>query len=385
MRVTIDARVAAIHPFGIARYARLLLEHLRAHPGIDPVAIFDREPGALREELAGIEVCVVPAARPEIYWEQAVLAKALRRLRPDLHHALHNTGVPVLAPCPSVVTIHDLIPWLRPWASTSRRARIHYRSRLLIALRAASAVIAVSEHTRSDLIRLAGADGAKVHVVPQGVEPRFRPPGAEAARIVGERYGLATGAAEGYFVCVAYPRPHKNLERLVEAYGCLPEGVRRAFRLVLAGCSAGHLETVLGRQLGAEERERIRALGFVPDEDLPALLGAARAFVFPSLYEGFGLPVLEALACGVPVICSDRTALPEVAGDAVLLVDPDSAADLSRAMGRLAADPALCRDLAARGRARAAAFSWQRTTAETVAIYERVLGRSLRLPPCSSS
>lgn len=372
MRVTLDARVAAIHPFGIARYARALLEHLSGLPGVEPIAIFDREPGALRGGLQGVEVCVVPSARPEILWEQAVLAKALRRLRPALHHALHNAGVPVLAPCPSVVTVHDLIPWRRPWASTSLRARLHYRARQRIAIRAAAAVIAVSEHTRSELIRLGGADAARIHVVPQGVERRFRPPGAEAARIVAERYGLAVG---GYFLCVAYPRPHKNLERLVEAYGRLPAARRAAFRLVLAGCSAEHLETVLGRRLGSEEERYVRPLGFVPDEDLPALLGAARAFVFPSLHEGFGLPVLEAFACGVPVICSDRAALPEVAGGAALLVDPDSTGEIAAAMERVALETALCRDLAARGHVRARDFGWERTSAATAAVYESVLRR----------
>ncbi|NWF79961.1 MAG: glycosyltransferase family 4 protein [Chloroflexi bacterium] len=300
-------------------------------------------------------------------WTHARLGPALVHDRPALLFVPAHV-IPLLHPAASVVTIHDLGYLAFPEAHTARR-RLELELSTRWNLRAARRVIAISQATRDDLVRQYGADPARVAVVHHGVSAGFQPVADPALRAAARaRHGLDAP----YFLYVGTIQPRKNLVRLIEAFA---RAAVPGMLLALAG-RRGWLSAPIERraaELGLGER--VRFLGYLPDTDLPALLGDATAFVFPSLYEGFGMPVLEAMACGAPVLTSSTSALPEVAGNAALLVDPHDTAAMADALGRLAADEALRAELRARGYARAALFTWERCARATLAVLEQALGQ----------
>lgn len=324
-------------------------------------------------------------------WTHARLGPELARRPPDVLFVPSHV-IPLLHPAESVVTIHDLGYLAFPESHTARRRlELHLTTRW--SLRAARRVIAISQATRDDLVRHYGADPAKIRVVHHGLSAGFRPASLEQIAATKARYAID----RPYFLYVGTIQPRKNLARLIEGFGLLGAGGRGAGGeagaggayairpgesspapqtpapspqplLVIAG-RRGWLSAPIERraaELGVAER--VRFVGYVPDADLPALLSGALAFVFPSLYEGFGMPVLEALACGAPVLTSRTSALPEVAGDAAQLVDPLDTAAIAAGMARLASDADLRADLRARGLARAAAFTWERCARETLGV-----------------
>lgn len=271
-----------------------------------------------------------------------------------------------------VLTVHDLA--FRRFPETAPLATQHWRSRLETAIHRAAAVIVVSEQSRRDLLEHYPVDPERVSVVPLGVDTGlFRPVSAEPVRA---RYRL-----DGpYLLSLTGFELRKNLPRTIEAFVSLDEGIRPT--LVLAGPVAPWnpegwrlVEPILDA-LPADVRRRIVLTGYVSDEEKVGLLNGAEALVYPSLYEGFGLPVVEAMACGTPVLTSDVSALPDTAGDAALLVDPLSSEAIAHAMERLLTDRALRETLRERGLARAGAFSWDETTRGTADVLHRVLDSS---------
>ncbi|MBC7226910.1 MAG: glycosyltransferase family 4 protein [Thermoflexales bacterium] len=287
----------------------------------------------------------------------------------DLFHATEHL-LPRFSRIRTVFTLHDLIFLFHPethkplnrWFLTLMMPRF---------LRAADAVIAVSECTKRDAVRAYGIPEEKITVIYEGVSLRFRPADPEAVRVVRAKYGLP----EHFILYVGTIEPRKNLTALLEAYAALQaRNTQYATRLVIVGKKGWLYEGFFRRlrELGLEEH--VHFTGYVPDEDLPALYSAADLFVFPSLYEGFGLPVLEAMACGVPVVCSNTSSLPEVAGDAALLVDPADVRALAEAMERVLADEALRATLRTRGLERARQFTWEATARRTLEVYRRVVG-----------
>ncbi|MBX6342101.1 MAG: glycosyltransferase family 4 protein, partial [Thermomicrobiaceae bacterium] len=235
--------------------------------------------------------------------------------------------------------------------------------------RAAARVIAISETTRRDLIRHYGVDPEKIVVVPHGVDERFRPrPEAEVAAAL-DRLGLRAP----YILFVGTLQPRKNLARLVEAFGRVAAGCPD-IRLVLAGKRGWLAERIDAAIAASPARERIDVLGHVPDDDLPALYAGAAAVALVSLYEGFGLPALEAMACGAPVVISDRGALPEVGGDAAVVVDPLSPAAIAAGLER-ALDPDERPRLVERGLRHARRFRWDVAGKRTIEVIESTAGR----------
>jgi glycosyltransferase involved in cell wall biosynthesis len=234
-------------------------------------------------------------------------------------------------------------------------------------LRAADAVIAVSECTKRDAIRFYRIPEEKITVIYEGVNPRFRPASPEAIAAVRARYGLP----ERFILYVGTIEPRKNLTTLLEAFHHLL--ATYDLRLVIVGKKGWLYERFFRRlrELGLENR--VLFTGYVPDEDLPAIYSAADLFVFPSLYEGFGLPVLEAMACGTPVICSNTSSLPEVAGDAALLVDPTDARALTGAMEQVLTNERLWATLRAKGMERARGFTWEKAAYRTWEVYQQVI------------
>ncbi|MGH2679212.1 MAG: glycosyltransferase family 4 protein [Actinomycetota bacterium] len=273
-----------------------------------------------------------------------------------------------------VLTIHDLA--FRRFPETAPMATHRWLARLEASLRTASQVIVVSERTRSDLIesypRATARLADRLTVVPLGVDPSvFRPRPAEAVETVRRRFAI-----DGPFLLsLGGIEPRKNLPALIRAYASLPEGVRPS--LVLAGPVAPwnpegwNLVRPTLEALPHRVRARIVVTGYVSEDDKVALLSGAEALVYPSLYEGFGLPVIEAMACGTPVLTSDVSALPETAGDAALLVDPHATDDIAAGMERLLTDTTLRERLRAAGVARAAGFSWDETARLTAEVLRR--------------
>ncbi len=260
----------------------------------------------------------------------------------------------------TLLTVHDLSFLRYPDHFVPKLVR--YLERVVPASVArADRVLADSEATRADLIRLLGTPPEKVEVLYSGVDARFRPEREPGER---ERLRARYGLDRPYVLSVGTLQPRKNYVRLIRAFVRLPDTGRG---LVIAGGQGWLYESVL--EEAARHPDRVRVLGFVEDADLPALYRGADLFVFPSFYEGFGLPVLEAMACGVPVVCSGVSSLPEVAGDAALLVDPEDEDGLRGAMERALEDEGLRREMAARGRARAAQFTWERAARQLLEVF----------------
>ncbi|HTB69627.1 MAG TPA: glycosyltransferase family 1 protein, partial [Solirubrobacteraceae bacterium] len=298
--------------------------------------------------------------------EQLALPRLAARAGVDLVHSLASTA-PLRGPFTRVVTIHDLIYARFPEAHAGLRGKA---MRVLVpaAARRSRRVIADSQSTREDLIELLGVDARRIDVVPLGLGAvRRAPPLGERetrARFeLGERRVLLSLSAK---------RPHKNLRALIDALVQLDAPERPV--LVLPGYATAYESELRthARALGTDGD--VRFPSWVSAEELEGLWDLASAFVFPSLYEGFGLPVLEAMARGVPVACSNASSLPEVAGDAALLFDPNSPAEIANALRRLLSDRALCARLKSLGRERVSHFAWERAASLTLASYARALG-----------
>jgi len=264
---------------------------------------------------------------------------------------------------PAVVTIHDLafLKWPELLTAQSRR----YYGQVARAVRSADRVIAVSARTRDDLIELVDAPARRIDVVYEAADRRFARVEPAAVAAVARRLGLP----ERYFLFVGTREPRKNLRRLLDAYALVAEPA--APDLVVAGRPGWLAEDLGGQAAALGIARRVHFTGEVEDEDLPALYSGALAFVFPSLYEGFGLPTLEAMACQTPVIASTGGSLPEIVGPAALLIDPFDVPALARAMERIWREPALREELVERGLARAGQFSWRRAAEETLDVYRR--------------
>ncbi len=379
MRICLDVSAAVHRRAGIGRYVGELAAALAAADGEYEYTLFYNR--ASEAVLAPPLDCLprLTSGLADKPWRLRVLLAQLARapqdpLFPgvDLFHATDHL-LPYLARVASVFTLYDLTVRLHPEAHTALN-RWFLTLMLPRFLRRASAVVAISECTRRDAARLYGLDEATIRVVPGGVHPRFHPAEPEASRAVRRKYALP----ERMILYVGTLEPRKNLATLLEAYRALKDG-GISHGLVIAGKAGWRYQATFRRltQLGLEGE--VILPGYIADEDLPALYSAADLFAFPSLYEGFGLPVLEAMACGTPVVCSNASSLPEVAGDAAILLDPRDAGAWARTMGRVLADPALAAELRARGLARATRFTWAACAQAMREVY-----RSLN-PPGSAS
>jgi glycosyltransferase involved in cell wall biosynthesis len=296
-------------------------------------------------------------------WEQSVLPLRLKQKRIDVYHGA-TFVTPLLKNCEHVVSIHDMTFHLLP-ERHSLHKRLYFQSMIPAAVLRSDRVIAISESTKCDLLRFIPTDAGKINVVHHGVEPRFRPV-REKNRLddVREKYGLG----RRFILFVGLIEPRKNLENLVDAYES--SGLGKDFDLVLAGNLGWDYSGLLRKIESSQFREKIRLPGYIADGDLPALFSMAAAFVYPSVYEGFGLPVLEAMACGTPVITSQASSLPEVAGDAAILVDPFDPKALASALQIVLADEDLRRSLSERGIQRAQFFTWEKTAQKTLEAYK---------------
>ena len=369
-RVGIDAR--KLTDYGIGAYVRNLLDAIARNP---------------QSEGYRFRVYVRPADRPSVpplperfeiveedspgysISELTRFAWRLWRDRLDLFHATHYV-IPPLARARAVVTIHDIIHVLYPQFLPNRAALIYARVMIRRALRRADRIITVSNNSKRDLVDYFGISPARIEVIYNGVAARFRSdlPGGESQRVA-DKYGLP----RPYLLFLGGEKPHKNVRNVLRAFAEARRDRALPHALVLAGPMPKNRSRVEALIAALDLGAHVTRPGVVPEEDLPGLFAGADAFLYPTLYEGFGLPVAEAMACGVPVLTSSTSALLEIAGGYAYLVDPMDVDAIARGIVDLATDPERRREYAELGRRRAADFSWERAAEQTLRVYAEAL------------
>jgi glycosyltransferase involved in cell wall biosynthesis len=297
--------------------------------------------------------------------QQQCFSAGMQKKGCDLYH--EPGFLPFRFGGPTIITIHDLSPLRYPEAHPPQRVR-EFGERLPKAIAKASHIIVDAESVRTEVMQTFGVIADRIHAIHLGVAPHFRPRNAGETAAVRQRYQLEYGR---YVLAVGTLEPRKNLMQAIDAYSLLPEVIRRTTPLVIAGMRGWLVKDLETRLRQLEARGEVRWLGFVPAEELPLLYSGASMLVYPSLYEGFGLPVLEAMASGIPVVTSNRSSLPEVAGDVGLLVDPEDTDGLSGCMLRLIEDKREAQQLGRLGIVRASQFTWMACAKKTIAIYQK--------------
>lgn len=361
---------------GVSHYCRHLLQALGQLATADGSPRFTAFVNAADFVAPGVELAVGPGllARPpvRIAWEQLLLPRELRRRQVDLVHGLVNV-LPLATSTPGVVTVHDL-SFLRLPRKFPRAKRLYLTRLCQASVDRARHVIAVSRQTADDLVRFFGTAAARITVIHNGVDRVFSP--GNPADI--EAFRAGRGLPSRYFLYVGTLEPRKNLPTLIRAFArwrASGDPEAHQVKLVLAGAQGWFYAEIfrLVSELGLQDR--VLFPGFVPDAELPLWYRAAEAFVYPSLFEGFGLPVLEAMACGTPVLCSRIGSLTEIVGEAALTVPPTAEDGWMAAMALLARQPQLRQELSRRGLAQAQKFSWEATALATLEVYQAVHGR----------
>ena len=359
MRVGYDTAPLALNLAGERRYAAALLRALEARGDVEMahLGLTDRRPRSFPQRLAW------QAAAEAVYYPLLIGRQARAAGVALVHHPRHLVPPELGLSVPSVVTVHDVLPLRTPEHFSQLIAR-RYAVLARLSARRAARVVTGSEHSRDEIAELLDVPLERIRVTPYGVEPLFRPVEADL-ELLAERFGVTPP----YVLCVGTLEPRKNLTGAVRAF----ERAHAAFRdhsLVLIGgrgWKGGELERLL-----RETRAPVIPTGYVSEEGLVALYSSADCFLFPSFAEGFGFPVLEAMACGTPVVAGDRSSLPEVVGDAGLLVDPASTEALADAVRRVLGSAELRHDLSRRGLERSRLFTWERTADATVDVYREL-------------
>ncbi|MGE3511233.1 MAG: glycosyltransferase family 4 protein [Vicinamibacterales bacterium] len=381
MRIGFDAR--KLHDFGIGTYIRNLLRQLaRLDHDTEFVLLCRPQDVESLTALGANFRAVVENAGNYSVAEQVKIPLDLRRAGVTLYHAPHYV-LPPLVGCRSVVTIHDCIHLMFPQYLPHRFAFAYARASITGAARRATRVITVSESSKRDILRFVDIPAEKIEVIHNAYDERFgrEPREADVVR-VRERYQLQ----DEFVLYAGNVKPHKNVERLIEAFHLVRQSGLDYLKLVIIGDQVSHYAALRRAVHRFNLHKYVRFLGFMPEDTLAIMYRLAGVFVFPSLYEGFGLPPLEAMASGTPVVVSNVSSLPEVAGDAAVLVNPLDPGDIADGITRVLTNDELRRDLRQKGLARARQFSWETAARRVHDIYDRVGARlpatvAATLPP----
>ena len=367
MRIGIDAR--KLRDFGIGTYIRNLLRQLgRLDTQTDFVVLCRPEDRAVVAAIGENFRAVAASAGNYSLAEQIAIPLALRREGVTLFHAPHYV-LPPLVHCPSVVTIHDCIHLMFPQYLPNRTALAYARTSLRLAARRATRVLTVSESSKRDILRFVDTDPGKVDVIYNAYDERFGvAPPEEDVESVRERYQLH----DPFVLYAGNVKPHKNLERLIEAFHLVRQRGHDRLKLVLIGDQISKYAALRRAVHRYQLHKYVRFVGYLPEDTLAVMYRLASVFAFPSLYEGFGFPPLEAMACGCPVVSSNSSSLPEVVGSAGLLVEPTDEEALCDGLLRSLADSEVRKNLAQRGPAQAARFTWPAAARKLLEEYEQV-------------
>jgi glycosyltransferase involved in cell wall biosynthesis len=365
--VAIDAR--KLHDFGIGTYIRNLLRQLARIDSSTEYVLLVRQPDLSIAASLGPNFRTVFEPSPNYSLsEQLRVPWAVHRERADVYHAPHYI-LPLGVTAPSVVTIHDCIHLMFPQYLPNRAAYAYARGAMWAAVRRSDRILTVSEASKRDILHFFSVKPDKIVVVPNAIDDHFwTPPSEEQVARVRERYQLD----HRFVLYVGNIKPHKNLVRLIEAFAQLRSGGLDDVKLLIIGDEISKLPALRRAVHHHKLHKHVRFLGYVSDETLGALYRLAAVFAFPSLYEGFGLPPLEAMASGTPVVTSNLSSLPEVTGGAAELVDPYDVASIGAGLRRVLDDPALAAEMGRKGQARAREFSWEQSVAKTRQVYGAV-------------
>ena len=367
MRIAIDAR--KLRDFGIGTYIRNILIELSRLDRETEYVVLCRPDDVGSGDVLGRNFRMVPeTAAAYSIGEQFRIPLSLAREHVQLVHEPHYV-LPPLIRCRSVVTIHDCIHLMFPQYLPSRLAYVYAKGSMWTATRKANKILTVSEASKRDILRFFDIAPEKVVVAPNAIDERFLSPvDPERSDLVKQRYQLD----HPFVLYVGNIKPHKNIERLIDAFGRARGRCPENLKLIIIGDEISKYPALRQSVHKHKLDKHVRFLGFQPMETLATFYRLARAFVFPSLYEGFGLPPLEAMACGAPVVTSNVSSLPEVAGGAALLVDPYDADAIAHGIVQAVTDEALRADLIARGYERARSFSWTQSVRKIHEIYMEV-------------
>jgi glycosyltransferase involved in cell wall biosynthesis len=367
VRIGIDAR--KLHDFGIGTYIRNLLRQLsRLDRDTEYVLLCRPDDRAALAALGSNFRAVAESSGNYSVAEQLKIPLALKREGVTLFHAPHYV-LPPLVSCRSVVTIHDCIHLMFPQYLPNRLALRYARTSIALAARRATRILTVSESSKRDIVRLVDVDPGRIDVIYNAYDERFgiEPREEEVVR-VRERYQLH----DEFVMYAGNVKPHKNLERLIQAFDLVRKRGLDHLKLVLIGDEISKYAALRRAVHHHQLHKYVRFLGYLPEETLAVMYRLAGVFVFPSLYEGFGLPPLEAMASGTPVVTSNVSSLPEVAGDAARLVDPYDPAAIADGIYEVLNDERLRQDLRIKGLARARQFSWEQSVRRILEIYRDV-------------
>ena len=361
---------------GIGQYSRHLAMGLAGHQDIDAEffygAFWSRE---VHCEPLPVAANLLPWVRNHVPFAYALrrsmqsrqFAQRTQQQRFDVYH--ESGSLPLPFDGPTVLTVHDLA-WIRyPQMHPSKRVQAMNKY-FEPGLRRAALILTDSEFIKRELIDVFGVQPERIRSVPLGVEPMFRPRSAEETQSLLSRHDLMHGQ---YLLTVGTLEPRKNLQTALHAYMLLPQKIRKRFPLVLAGMNGWHMSALEQQIAPLVAAGEVRRLGYLPRAELATVVAGALALIYPSIYEGFGLPPLEAMACGVPVIASGVSSLPEVVGDAGLLIDPHDTEAVAQAMQRLVTDPGSRLHLSQKALARSGQFSWSKCVEQTIDAYRQVL------------
>jgi glycosyltransferase involved in cell wall biosynthesis len=375
VRIGIDAR--KLHDFGIGTYIRSLLRQLARLDQATEYVLLCRPADA--SSLAQLGPNFRPVAERAGNYslaEQLRVPFALKRHGVTLFHAPHYV-LPPLVPCRSVVTIHDCIHLMFPQYLPGRLALGYARTSIALAARRATRVLTVSQSSKRDILNAVNIPSDKIDVIYNAYDERFGiAPPEEAMERVRDRYQLDAP----FILYAGNVKPHKNLERLIDAFDLVRKRGLDNVKLVLIGDDISKYAALRRAVHRHQLHKHVRFLGYLPEDTLAVMYRLASVFVFPSLYEGFGLPPLEAMASGTPVVTSNLSSLPEVAGDAAVLVNPYEAGDIADGILRVLTDAAFGEDLRRRGVARARQFSWEASARRVREIYDEVAQNAPPLP-----
>ena len=378
MKVILSVEPVRFPLTGIGRYAYELAKGMQASGQVDELKLFSgtrfvpdlAEPASTSGGTHGLKQLVQKSGLAMETYRQLmpILRKQSLKGHDDFIYHGPNFFLPPF-PGRKVATFHDLSPF--KWAECFDPVKVRYLQReFRKTLDTADALITDSEYTRRELAEFAGWPLEKIHAVPLAAGPEFRPRTEDEVRPVLERHDLNY---QGYSLFVGTIEPRKNIIRLLDAYELLPKAIRQKWPLILTGYRGWKSDDIHARIKDAERQGWAKYLGFLPSEELPLLYSGARLFVFLSLYEGFGLPVLEAMQSGVPVVCSDRASLPEVAGEAALLKNPDDLEGLAEAFLLVLDSDEYRERLILTANQQTKQFTWQRCTTEAISVYQQLI------------
>jgi glycosyltransferase involved in cell wall biosynthesis len=367
MRIGLDARALTKPNTGIGYYTLSLIRHLLAVDQENEYFLYSNRDYDQSQFGSYPNVRFRPGRFGiGTLWVQIVLPWLMIRDRIDVFHSTQAMA-PLLGRVPTVVTVLDLIPILFP-EQHDRQSNLAAKLYSLVFNRAKK-LIAISDSTKNDLVKVMGIKADKIKTIYLAADRNIFRPHDDLAQI-----RLKYSLSKPFILSVGVISPRKNIQRLIEAYAALDRSLRRQYELVIVGKKGWQYEDIFNTIDRLALGDSVRYLGPVEPADLPLLYSSAQIFAYPSLYEGFGLPVLEAMACGTPVITSNVSSLPEVAGDAALYIDPTKTGELTRALDRLLTDNGMQTEMRAKGFAQAKMFSWERCAKETLAVYREAVG-----------